>query len=101
MLKVKNRSLAHPDWPYICDEFCKVHWFWDFHSKSHVPYPGVWNIRMQAGWVKASVHVGPPAYRPYRPIPPEWSQMGLVCPHEQMRLDCNFCLRHMFRPMEI
>jgi hypothetical protein len=84
-----------------CDQWCKVHWYWDFHEDQHVPYPQSAFWRQDNAWARILVYVGPPAYYPKKPVPSEWSQMGLVCPHEQIMLTCNFCLRHMFRPIEV
>jgi len=99
-MRVKNPSIAHPDWPYICDQYCKVHWFWDFDSESHVPYPRLWNIKMQAGWTKVTVYVGPPAYYPKKPTQEQMTNISAYCPHTQGDLTCNTCLRHTFRLFE-
>jgi hypothetical protein len=100
MMAVKDRY-GHPDWPYVCDEYCKVHWYWDYESKMHIPYPGTWDIKMEAGWVKATVFVGPPAYNPKKPTQQQMTNMEMYCPHVQGDLTCNTCLRHTFRPLEI
>ena len=99
MTRVKNRSMAHPDWPYVCDQYCKVQWYWSFENERHMPLPSVWNIKTQSGWVKATVHVGPPGYYPHKPDARELANMRMECPHAQADLTCNTCLRHVFRPV--
>jgi len=95
------KTLAHPDWPYACDKYCKVHYYWDFETQRHEPLPTTYNVRSQAGWRSQVVWVGPPGYYPYRPTPRQLASFTRDCPHAQMDLTCNTCLRHMFRPMEI
>jgi len=92
---------GHPDWPYVCDRWCKVHWYWNFDTERSEPLPTSYNIKSQAGWRNQVVWVGPPGYKPYKPLPPEWADMRQNCAHGQMDLTCNTCLRHMFRPLEI
>lgn len=94
-------KLAHPDWPYVCDKYCKIHYYWDFNTERHEPLPQSWSVKSQAGWRDQVVWIGPPGYYPKRPVPSEWSQMALACPHEQLDLTCNYCLRHTFHPMEM
>jgi hypothetical protein len=101
MMRVKNQGIAHPDGPYICDEYCKVHWYWDFEIEAHVPYPWERWWRQNNQWIRMRVHVGPPAYYPAKPTQEQMTNMEMHCPHEQMDLTCNTCLRHTFRPMEI
>jgi hypothetical protein len=84
------------------NRYCRVHNYYDFESKWHLPFPNTWNYHSNThGWVNATVHCGPLAWEPKRPMPSHWSQMALVCPHEQLDLTCNFCLRHTFHPYEI
>lgn len=94
-------KMAHPDWPYTCDRYCKVHWYWNFETRDHEPLPNAWNIKREAGWVRITVHVGPPGYFPKKPTYDESVNMRMTCPHKQIDLTCNTCLRHTFRPMEI
>lgn len=75
------------------NQFCKVHYYWDFVLRDHYPYP----LRLGSTWV----YVGPPAYYPRKPLEHEQAAMNRQCPHTQMDLTCNTCLRHMFRPLEI
>jgi len=98
---MKLAKLAHPDWPYVCDRFCKVHYYWDFETERHEPLPNAWGIKTQAGWKQQVVWVGPPGYHPYKPDKTQWENMRMDCPHEQADLTCNTCLRHTFRPYEV
>jgi hypothetical protein len=91
----------HDTFPYACDKFCKIHYYWNFDRERHERLPTAYNIRMQSGWRSSPVFVGPPGYKPYRPLPVEWVAIRRDCVHEQMDLTCNTCLRHMFRPLEI
>jgi len=94
-------KLAHPDWPYTCDRYCKVHYYWDFETERHESLPNTWNVKNQSGWRSQVVWVGPPGYHPYKPSSAEWEAMRRMCSHTQMDLTCNTCFRHTFRPMEI
>lgn len=84
--------------PDSCLEWCKVHWYWDFQSQSRVPYPQEAYWRQDNGWARMVVYCGPPAYYPKKPDPGQQVAMHRMCPHEQMMLTCNHCLRHMFHP---
>jgi hypothetical protein len=85
--------------PGTCRRWCKVHWYYDFYTRSHQPYPV--RVRYQTGdqkWVSVWVYCGPPAYYPAKPTPRQWEQMRMNCPHTQLDLLCDMCLRHTFRP---
>lgn len=83
--------------------WCRIHWFPDY-GRGPVPYPLVFNhrsSRMPSGWERVWVHHGPAAWLPKRPNLEQQRMMAAYCPHDQMRLDCNNCLRHSFHPLEI
>lgn len=90
-----------------CPRFCKTHWYYDFGTQTHAPYPAP--AYFQTGppvngrkqWGTTTVFVGPPAYYPKGPSIVELANMQMQCPHTQTDLTCNTCLRHMFRPLEI
>jgi hypothetical protein len=87
--------------PGTCREWCKVHWWWSFEADDHRPYPQERYWKQDNGWAHVKVWVGPPGYNPKKPNDDQWNSMRMVCPHEQMDLTCNTCLRHMFRPLEV
>jgi hypothetical protein len=97
----RKKPVPHPDWPYTCDPWCKVHWRWDFATETHKPYPVDINIMTPNGWANVVVFIGPPAYNPRKPRPDQWEQMRMTCPHDQLDLTCNTCQRHTFRPLDL
>lgn len=86
--------------PDSCAQWCKVHWYWDFHTESHQPYPreAYWRDVRNDRWVRMTVFVGPPAYYPKKPSREQMTNMAAHCPHTQGNLTCNHCLRHSFHP---
>jgi hypothetical protein len=96
-----KQSLAHPDWPYICDRFCKVHYYWNFETERHEPLPTSYNVKSSAGWRSQVVFCGPPGYLPRKPTKDQWEAMERECVHTQADLTCNTCLRHVFHPLEL
>lgn len=83
-------------------KFCRIHWFWDFQAGEHTPYPGAWNIlTSRRGWVNQRVFCGPAAWMPKKPTRDHLSDMRHHCPHVQVDLTCNYCMRHTFRLLEI
>lgn len=90
--------------PDECDHYpwCKIHWYWSFVHDMHVRYPvSCRYLSSRNGWVEIWVYCGPPAYYPAKPKPDQWEDMRRNCPHQQMRIDCNNCLRHTFHPFEV
>lgn len=84
------------------NNYCRIHRYYAFDAGFHVPLPNTWNyLSSRFGWVRQIVHVGPPGYYPPKPKADEWQSMQRHCPHTQMDLTCNTCLRHTFRPLEI
>lgn len=82
-----------------CNQYCKVHYYWNFEHEQHRPLPTTYNYLTQAGWVNQTVFVGPPAWFPKRPTPEQWEAMRMVCPHDPPQLTCNTCRRHEFRAL--
>jgi hypothetical protein len=98
-MKASLIKLGHTEWPYACDRYCKIHYYWDFDAEAHQSLPNTWNMKSESGWRSQVVWVGPPGYYPKKPNRSEWDQVRMICPHEQMDLTCNTCLRHTFRPV--
>lgn len=84
-----------------CSRWCKVHYYWDFEMEDHFPLPNSYNIMTQAGWLRSTVFVGPPAWCPKKPTPDQWQQIRMVCLHTQKDLTCQTCHRHDFYPRVI
>lgn len=84
------------------NRYCRVHFYWSFDLEMHLPFPEAWWIKTSThGWVNVEVFCGPGAWEPRSPTPDQWSDMRLTCPHVQIDLTCNFCLRHTFHPLEL
>lgn len=85
----------------LCNKWCKIHRYYDFHARWHMWLPHTWNYHSNThGWRNVEVFVGPPGYYPKKPTPLQWEDIQRVCPHTQTDLTCNTCLRHTFRPRE-
>lgn len=84
------------------NRYCRVHFYYEFDLGHHVPFPNAWNyLSSRRGWVSAMVHCGPSAWLPKKPTPDHLTDMSGHCPHEQIDLTCNYCLRHTFHPREL
>lgn len=84
------------------NRFCRVHFYYDFDAGMHLPLPNSWRyFTSTLNWVHVTVYCGPGAWLPKKPTYDEWEAMKRECPHPQMDLTCNTCLRHTFRPLEI
>jgi hypothetical protein len=84
------------------NRWCRVHYFFNFQTNQHEMFPYAWRLISSIyGWKEVTVFCGPGAWEPKRPLPSHWSQMALVCPHDQMSLTCNYCQRHTFHPYEV
>lgn len=83
------------------NRFCRVHYFFNFQSDRHEPFPFEWSFLSSIrGWVTSTVRCGPGAWLPKKPTPDHLTDMQRHCPHPQMDMTCDYCLRHTFHPLE-
>lgn len=80
-------------------KWCRI--CWDANYGKHQQYPVNRYIRSNGQWKNVAVYCGPGAFYPYAPTREQRKHMSWTCPHPQMDLTCNACLRHTFRPREL